>query len=242
MNGLTRMDEMQLRQVAANAERKPFRLDKGRSESLRDQVAARLRHALVAGELNPGQMLSAPTLATEFGVSPTPVREAMLDLVAEGHVVAIRYKGYRVVEISRKATADTLQVRSLIEVPLMAEVARNGVCEELLQKARQLARLSVEAAEAGDLVEFIRLDTEFHMGLLGATGNEVAMKHIQSLRYMTRLTGLRDLAEEGSLSPSAREHETLVDAIAGRDADTASMIMERHLGHITGIWASPQTS
>ena len=67
----------------SHAGREPLRLVEQRSLPLRDQVAARLRHALVAGDLRPGEVLSAPTLAAEFGVSATPVREAMLDLATE---------------------------------------------------------------------------------------------------------------------------------------------------------------
>ena len=68
----------------------------------RDQVADALRAALIAGELEPGEVYSAPVLAVQFGVSATPVREAMLDLVREGLVDIVPNKGFRVTAVSER--------------------------------------------------------------------------------------------------------------------------------------------
>lgn len=221
----------------SHAGREPLRLAEQRSLPLRDQVAARLRHALVAGDLRPGEVLSAPTLAAEFGVSATPVREAMLDLATEGHVSPIRYKGYRVIEVSEETRRQILQLRRLIEVPLMVQVAERGVDEGLLGRSQELADQSVEAAAAGDLVEFIRTDMDLHLGLLEAAGNEVAVRHVRSLRSMTRLTGLKDLAAEGRLVETAEEHRKMVRALAARDSVQMEELMNAHLGHVSGVWA-----
>ncbi|MFE1904847.1 GntR family transcriptional regulator, partial [Streptomyces gardneri] len=71
-------------------------------ERLRDQVAHALRAALISGELRPGVVYSAPTLAEDFGISATPVREAMLDLAREGLVEPVRNKGFRVTEVDQR--------------------------------------------------------------------------------------------------------------------------------------------
>lgn len=226
----------------SNAGREPLRLTEQRSLPLREQVAARLRHALVAGDLRPGEVLSAPTLAAEFGVSATPVREAMLDLATEGHVSPIRYKGYRVIEVSEETRRQILQLRQLIEVPLMVQVAERGVDERLLERSRMLADQSVEAAAAGDLVEFIRTDMDLHLGLLAASGNDVAVRHVRSLRSMTRLTGLRGLAAEGRLVETAEEHRDLVQAAVARDAEKMEQLMLMHLSHVFGVWSGSRES
>lgn len=209
----------------------------GPAPSLRDQVAAQLRHALIAGDFSPGQVLSAPTLAAEFGVSATPVREAMLDLVAEGHVSPIRYKGYRVTEVSEETRRQVLQLRSLIEIPLMIEVAGVGISSELAQRSADLAEQSIEAAARADLVRFIGLDMELHVGLLAAAGNQIAVRQVRSLRAMTRLTGLKDLAANNQLVDTAREHHQIVDAARSGDTESMRQVMTRHLGHVTGVWA-----
>ena len=76
--------------------------------SLREQVADALRAHLVSGRMRPGVLYSAPKLAAEFGVSATPVREAMLDLVSEGLVDVVRNKGFRVTHLS-DAELDAMQ-------------------------------------------------------------------------------------------------------------------------------------
>lgn len=204
---------------------------------LRDQVASSLRHALIVGDFQPGEVLSAPTLATEFGVSATPVREAMLDLAQEGHVSPIRYRGYRVTEVSEQTRRQVIQLRALIEIPLMAEAAGQGVAWETLERSRDLAHQSVEAAVEGDLIRFIGLDMDLHLGLLAAAGNDIAVKHVRSLRSTTRLTGLKDLVERQQLEFTAREHVELVEAMARGDIPETERIMRQHLGHVSGVWA-----
>lgn len=91
-------------------------------ENLRDQVANALRAALVAGELRPGVVYSAPTLAVDLGVSATPVREAMLDLAREGLVEAVRNKGFRITEVTERELDEYTEIRELIEVPTIGRV------------------------------------------------------------------------------------------------------------------------
>ncbi|MGN6600433.1 MAG: GntR family transcriptional regulator, partial [Actinomycetes bacterium] len=86
-------------------------------QSLRERAADALRAALVAGEMRPGVTYSAPSLAAQFGVSATPVREAMLGLAKEGLVEAVRNKGFRVTELSDRDLDEITELRSLVEVP-----------------------------------------------------------------------------------------------------------------------------
>ncbi|MEK9665318.1 MAG: GntR family transcriptional regulator, partial [Candidatus Nanopelagicales bacterium] len=85
--------------------------------SLRERVAESLRAALVSGRMAPGTTYSIPALAEQFGVSATPVREAMLDLVNEGIVAPVPNKGFRVVELSDEELDQVTELRRLLEVP-----------------------------------------------------------------------------------------------------------------------------
>ena len=102
----------------------PDKISAVRSDSLREQVTRALEAAVVAGELQPGEIYSAPTLAERFQVSATPVREAMLDLVGEGMMEAVRNRGFRVMEVSEADLDQISQIRLLIEVPIMSQVAK----------------------------------------------------------------------------------------------------------------------
>src|SRR4051795_2428322 len=86
-------------------------------ENLRDSVANALRAAVISGELKPGEVYSAPMLGARFGVSATPVREAMLDLVREGLVISLRNKGFRVTEVSADALDTLARMRLRLDPP-----------------------------------------------------------------------------------------------------------------------------
>lgn len=98
----------------------------GKKSSYRERVADALRAALIAGELRPGEVHSAPALAARFGVSATPVREAMLDLAKEGLVDTVPNKGFRVTAVTEKQLDEYTHVRSLIEIPTTVGLARTA--------------------------------------------------------------------------------------------------------------------
>ena len=207
-----------------------------RRQNLREQVAYALRAALIAGEMRPGVVYSAPTLATQFGVSPTPVREAMLDLAKEGLVEAVRNKGFRVVELSDRDLDEINQIRELIEIPTIAGLA-GAISAEAAERLREIAQGIVDAAERGEILDYIDADRRFHLELLGLAGNTHLVEVVRELRDRARLYGVAELAERGELTPSAREHVELLDLIvAGRAAD-ATDLMRRHLGHVRADWA-----
>ncbi|WP_425424410.1 GntR family transcriptional regulator, partial [Streptomyces lushanensis] len=109
-----------------------------RRHSVRGQVLAALRSALVGGELVPGEVYSAPVLGERYGVSATPVREAMQQLALEGAVEVVPNRGFRVVERSARELAELAEVRALIEVPVMLRLART-VSTEHWAELRPLA-------------------------------------------------------------------------------------------------------
>ena len=93
--------------------------------SYREGVVEVLRAALVSGQMKPGRLYSAPTLAAQLGVSATPVREAMSELAAQGMVEVVRNRGFRVRELSDVELDEITQLRLLIEVPTTAALARS---------------------------------------------------------------------------------------------------------------------
>jgi DNA-binding GntR family transcriptional regulator len=119
--------------------------------SLREQVADALRAAMISGQLRPGVVYSAPALAATFGVSATPVREAMLDLAKEGMVEAVRNKGFRVTELSEKDLDELTDLRLLLEVPTTARLA-GRLDATALARLRELAGAIETGAAAGDLI------------------------------------------------------------------------------------------
>ncbi|MEN2423333.1 GntR family transcriptional regulator [Streptomyces rimosus] len=208
-------------------------------ERLRDQVAHALRAAMISGELRPGQVYSAPGLAEDFGVSATPVREAMLDLAREGLVEPVRNRGFRVTEVSESDLDQYTEIRALIEIPMVGRVTRTATRDEL-EALRPVAEEIVRAAREHDLIGYLEADRQFHLGLLALTGNDRLVETVGDLRKRTRLYGLSGLDERDRLIPSAEEHLELLQLMLAGDAEGAEQCMRRHLGHVRSLWASPE--
>jgi len=213
----------------------------GERRNYRDQVAHALRAALVAGQLRPGELYSAPALAARFGVSATPVREAMLDLVREGLVETVSNKGFRVTAVTDRQLDEYTSVRALIEIPTVAGLAATARPADLTA-LRPDAEQIVAAAASGDLIGYIEADRRFHLGLLALAGNRHLVEVVGDLRKRSRLYGLTALAERGLLQASAEEHLELLDALLARDEDGTRAVLTRHLGHVRGLWAQPVPS
>jgi DNA-binding GntR family transcriptional regulator len=208
----------------------------GERRNYRDQVAHALRAALVAGQLRPGELYSAPALAARFGVSATPVREAMLDLVREGLVETVSNKGFRVTAVTEEQLDEYTHIRSLIEIPTVTGLAHTADPAGLAALRPEAERI-VAAAKDGDLIGYIEADRRFHLGLLAMAGNGHLVEVVGDLRKRSRLYGLTALAERGLLEASAQEHLELLDALLARDEPTVNAVMTRHLSHVRGLWA-----
>ena len=206
--------------------------------SLRERVGQILKSAIILGEMEQGVVYSAPVLATSFGVSATPVREAMIDLVRDGLVEIVPNKGFRVKEVEESDLQEITQLRLLIEPAVVAQVTAivpDGDFDELERRARAI----VDCASRGDLVQYMITDRDFHMQLLGYARNERLSKYVSELREHTRLLGISALFERGELEEIAREHLAIVETMRRRDADEVERLMRAHISQASGRWAKP---
>lgn len=142
-----------------------------RRYSVRGQILEALRAALVDGELVPGEVYSAPVLGERFGVSATPVREAMQRLASEGAVEVVPNRGFRVTERGPRELAELAEVRALIEVPVMLRLARS-VPAARWAELRPLAEATTRAAAVGDRAGYAESDRAFHRAVLALAGNQ----------------------------------------------------------------------
>jgi DNA-binding GntR family transcriptional regulator len=171
---------------------------------------------------------SAPALATRFGVSATPVREALLDLAKDGLVEPVRNKGFRVRSLTAADLDDIHRLRELLEIPTIAELARDG-CAADLPRLRALADAIVEAVSRADVLDYVDADDRFHAHLLGLAGNARLVRVVAELRAQARLYGPGPLAENFDASEIGAEHHRLLDHIAARDPDAAQESTRRRL-------------
>ncbi|KOX10275.1 GntR family transcriptional regulator [Nocardiopsis sp. NRRL B-16309] len=203
---------------------------------MREQAREALRTQIVLGRIEPGRVESVINMASELGVSVTPVREAVMDLANLGMVEVIRNRGFRVPVLTDHDLDEIFQLRTMLEVPAMAEVVRvlDGAP---IPRFRRLAEQITAAAREGDLAAFLELDRQFHLGLLELLGNRRLVTTVGQLRDQARMRGLQKLADQGELTQSGEEHIALVDAVEAGDGELAGELMRKHLSHSRGIWA-----
>jgi DNA-binding GntR family transcriptional regulator len=211
--------------------------DLGALPSRRRHITDQLRAAIISGSMETGTVYSAPALAAQFGVSPTPVREAMIDLAKEGLVQVVRNKGFRVIEPSERELRDMLEVRLLLEVPTVQRVAGQPVAEVHLSNLRALAAATLECAEKRDVLGHLTADLHFHLQLLALWGNREIVETVRVLRSRARLYGLQSDDRHDVLIRSAHEHDEIVDRIVAQDAAGAADLMRAHISGISTRWA-----
>ncbi|MEU0136206.1 GntR family transcriptional regulator [Streptomyces sp. NPDC006296] len=192
--------------------------------SVRGQILDALRTALADGELAPGEVYSAPALGARFGVSATPVREAMQQLAAEGAVEVVPNRGFRVSERGPRELAELAEVRALVEVPVMLRLARTVPAARWCA-LRPYADATVAAAAVGDRAAYAESDRAFHRAVLALSGNQQLVSVADDLHRRSQWP----LADgPAGLQADAAEHTALLDALIARDLGAAQSLVRGH--------------
>ncbi|MBD0709506.1 MULTISPECIES: GntR family transcriptional regulator [unclassified Streptomyces] len=196
--------------------------------SVRVQVLAALRAALVDGDLVPGEVYSAPALGERLGVSATPVREAMQRLAVEGAVEVVPNRGFRVTERTPRELAELAEVRALIEVPVILRLAHT-VPAARWAELRPLAEATATAAALGDRAHYAEADRDFHRAVLTLAGNQQLLAVADDLHRRSQwpLMNARAFRQE-VLVADAAEHMALLDALTARDLDVVQSLVREH--------------
>ncbi|MEV0276454.1 GntR family transcriptional regulator [Streptomyces sp. NPDC050610] len=197
--------------------------------SVRGQILDALRSALVGGELIPGEVYSGPALGERFGVSATPVREAMQQLVLEGAVEVVPNRGFRVARRSARDLAELAEIRALLEVPAMLRLARTSQTVDW-PALRPLAEATATAAARGDRALYAEADRAFHRALLALTGNRQLVLVADDLHRRSQwpVAPHGPAARTADLVADAAEHLALLEALAAQDFATVEMLVTEH--------------
>jgi DNA-binding GntR family transcriptional regulator len=204
--------------------------------SLRNRIGESLSAAIVSGELAPGTLVSVPTLAAQFEVSATPVREAMLDLEQRGFVTSVRNKGFRVTEVSEQDLKEILELRQMLEAPAMRALATDFPMETMPTWRALAAEVTVHA-DTANLTGFVERDRDFHLGLLELYGNTHLVDTVRELRQQTRMVNLARMTQSGKLHDSANEHHLMLDLLEKGDGAALEELVVLHLNHVLTWWS-----
>jgi DNA-binding GntR family transcriptional regulator len=193
--------------------------------ALYQEVAERLRQQIFRRELEPGSWIDEQKLAAAYGISRTPLREALKVLAVEGLVTMKVRRGAYVTEMSRDDVEQIYHLLGLLESDAAATAAARAGKTERENLARLHQRLE---QQVGDRDAFFATNEQFHMALLETAANRWATQIVTDLRKVMKLNRHHSLFRQGRLVESLVEHRTLMRAIEAHDPHTARRAMQDH--------------
>ncbi len=193
--------------------------------ALYEEVAELLRQRIFNRELEPGSWIDELKIAEEYGISRTPLREALKVLAAEGLVTMKVRRGAYVTEVSEKDLADVYHLLALLESDAAGVVAARASDEDLA--SLQALHAELEAA-VGERDRFFALNEQFHMRLLELARNRWREQMVADLRKVMKLNRHNSLLKSGRIEESLAEHRAIVEALTQRDAALTVQRMQEH--------------
>ncbi|MGW2340920.1 GntR family transcriptional regulator [Streptomyces sp. NPDC001661] len=198
--------------------------------SMQAKVAEELRRMIISGELPPRSSLSEMTLSQTFGVSRTPIREALKQLQIEGLVEVRPRVGTFVAVPSRREITELFQMKELLEGAAARLLAFRGNVPEVERLAANMSAAD-EAVRAGDSEQYEKLVHDFHELIMVGADNSKLEAHYRTL--MNQLAYARlvrtSLSQPGRLTESDHEHHRVLDLIRAKDGDGAERVMREHV-------------
>lgn len=204
--------------------------------ALYQEVAEELRQRIFRRELEPGSWVDELRIAEEFGISRTPLREALKVLAAEGLVTMKVRRGAYVTEMSEKDLRDVYHLLGLLESDAAGVAATTISAAQL--KGLQDLHSELEAA-AGERERFFAINERFHMRLLELADNRWRSQMVADLRKVMKLNRHNSLFKQGRIEDSLSEHRAILAAMVARDAQATTNAMRAHFVH--GLEAASQT-
>ncbi|HET9978012.1 MAG TPA: GntR family transcriptional regulator [Burkholderiaceae bacterium] len=192
---------------------------------LYEDVAERLRAQIFDRVLAPGSWIDERKLAAEYGISRTPLREALKVLAAEGLVTMKPRRGAYVAEMSREDVAQVYRLLALLEADAAADVARHASEAQIAELRALHDRLEKQVRQRE---AFFATNEAFHLALLDIAGNRWRKQMVLDLRKVMKLNRHHSLLKQGRLADSLAEHRALMAAIDARAAATATRLMREH--------------
>lgn len=196
--------------------------------ALYQEVAERLRQRIFAHELTPGDWIDEQKLAEQYGISRTPLREALKVLAAEGLVDLKPRRGCYVTEISRQDIDDIFPLMAMLE-GRCAFIAVQQAKPADIRDLKAIHEKLELAAKESRIDAFFEANQEFHRRIQELTNNRWLLSVIQDLRKVLKLSRLHSLSLEGRLQQSLEEHRVIMAAFEAGDAEKAEKSMHDHL-------------
>jgi len=198
--------------------------------SLHGELASQLRDMLMRGELKAGDKISEQALCTRFGVSRTPLREALKVLANEGLLILSPNRGASVARVSPEEVDELFPIMGAMEA-LAGEAACAQATDEDIATVQAMHDEMIEAYRAGDAAHYLRLNRRIHEVFFEIAGNTALTQFYQTL--MVRIHAVRFIAQKSDARwrEAVEDHEAMMAALKARDGARLGSILKEHLRH-----------
>jgi DNA-binding GntR family transcriptional regulator len=203
-------------------------MEKIRPSSLHDEAAQRIRGMINEGTLAPGLRVPEKQLCEQFGISRTPLREALKVLASEGFVELLPNRGARIAKLTRRTLEDTLQVTSALE-GLSGELACLQATGAEIAAIRALQDEMRVYYQRGDLSQYFVINRQIHEAIVAAARNKVLSDIYQNLNERVRRFRFSARMTPENWAIVVDEHEKIITALERRDAARVGALLRRHL-------------
>ncbi|EQD83363.1 GntR family transcriptional regulator [Saccharopolyspora erythraea] len=196
-------------------------------------VAERIREDVAAGTIQPGELIKQTVLAKRYGVSPTPVREALRMLEADGMIVYSTHKGATVREMTPETAADLYRLRAAVESVAAGMAVERMTSEGLQEIERQHAEVDRAVREGAAPAELSRLNKQFHFSIY-AQSSPLVLQYVEAL--WVRFTPPATVwgSEDAAMALQC-DHDAILKAVRKGDADAAARLTAEHVQHAAAI-------
>lgn len=198
------------------------------TKALYEEVAELLRERIFARELGPGDWIDEVKLAQEYGISRTPMREAIKVLAAEGLVTMKMRRGAYVTEVDEQDLREVYHLLSLLESDAAGDVAEHASDEELATLSALHKKLDAAQRKPG---EFFRLNEQFHLLILSLSGNRWRHQMVMDLRKVMKLNRQHSLLRQGRIAESLAEHERIMQALMAHQRPAVVAAVQQHFAN-----------
>jgi len=194
--------------------------------TLRERIVSTIRNAIINGQLKPGSRIAEPELAERFGISRTPIREALRQLESEGFITVQPRKGAIVASFSAQDVSNFYDLKMILE-GYAARLAALTLTESEIDRMETLNKLIVTASGKKDLRKVLELHNEFHDTFLRAAGNDRLHHIVQTMVAQFQRYRLI-LATPGKVEGSIDQHAEIVEAFRKRDPALAEKLVQKN--------------
>lgn len=209
--------------------------------SMRERAYAHIQHQIASGELKPDCPVSELVLAKELGMSRTPIREALTQLVSEGLLEQTANRGTLVAQLKRRDIIDLYELREALETYSTRKAAKStlrpadlerwqGFCDEVQVLKAELEQSGKPTLDSEQMHRFVASDLSFHNMLMHMTVNDRLLKVVNETRLLIRIFAIRRPGyDAATLERIYQQHNAIIQSIINHDSEVATDLLSKHI-------------